>query len=264
MVAKTIGILSLKGGVGKTSTAVSLGSSLANFGKRVLIVDGNLSAPNLGFHLNIHHPKVTLHHVLRGEANVRDAINNFGAFDVLPSSVVNKTKTNPLKLRDKLNYVKHDYDFILIDGSPSLNEETLATIIAADEIFIVTTPDLPTLEMTTKAVNIAKQRDTPITGLIVNKVHNKKFEIPLRQIEKNSGVPVLAVIPHDINVLKALSEYTPYPEYRSFSEGSQEFKKLAAALVGERYKSFDLRSVFRFTPKLQDVNREIFYESVFE
>ncbi|VVB80048.1 Iron-sulfur cluster carrier protein [uncultured archaeon] len=264
MVAKTIGILSLKGGVGKTSTSVALGSAISELGRKVLLVDGNLSAPNLGLHLNIHHPELTLHHVLRGEANIRDAITDIGGLDVLPASILNKSKTNPLKLRDKLNYIKHDYDFILIDGSPSLNEETLAVILAADELLVVTTPDLPTLEMTIKAVNIAKQRDTPIAGLIVNKVHNKRFEIPLRQIEKNSGVPVLAVIPHDINMLRALSQYKPYTEYKAYSEGSREFRKLAASLLGEKCKSFDLKGLFRFTPTLQDVNREIFYESVFQ
>jgi MinD-like ATPase involved in chromosome partitioning or flagellar assembly len=117
--------------------------------------------------------------------------------------------------------------------------------------------------MTIKSVKVAKQRGTPITGIIVNKVHNKKFEIPLKEIEKTAGVPVLAVIPHDVNFLKALSNFIPYPEYKSFSEGSIEFKKLAAVLIGQKYKPFDFRNMFRLTPTLQEVNREIFYESVF-
>lgn len=260
---KTIGILSLKGGVGKTSSVVSLGASMAGFGKKVLLVDGNLSAPNLGLHLNIIDPEKTLHHVLTGDANITETVVNMDNFDVIPASVFSKAKINPLKLRDKLNYLKKYYDYIIIDSSPSLNEETLASILASDEILVVTTPDVPTLSMTVKAVKVAKQRGTPIIGIIVNKVHDKNFEIPIRDVEKTAGVPVMAVIPHDLNVLRAQSEFEPYTTY-SNSRGSEEYKKLAATLLGEKYQKFSLRDFFGLTPNLQDVNRLSFYNSVFE
>ena len=54
--AKIIGVLSLKGGVGKTSVVSSLGDALSDFGKKVLLVDANYSAPNLGLHFNIVDP----------------------------------------------------------------------------------------------------------------------------------------------------------------------------------------------------------------
>ncbi len=261
---KTIGILSLKGGVGKTSSVVSLGASMAGFGKKVLLVDGNLSAPNLGLHLNIVDPEKTLHDVLMGEANITETVINMDNFDVIPASIFSKGKINPLKLRDKLNYLKKYYDYILIDSSPSLNEETLASILASDEVLVVTTPDVPTLSMTVKAVKVAKQRGTPIIGIIVNKVHDKNFEISLRDVEKTAGVPVMAVIPHDVNVLRALSEFEPYTTQYSNSRGSEEYKKLAATLLGEKYQKFSLRDFFGLTPSLQDVNRLSFYNSVFE
>ena len=260
---KTIGILSLKGGVGKTSSVVSLGASMADFGKKVLLVDGNLSAPNLGLHLNIVDPEKTLHHVLMGEANITEAVINMDNFDVIPASIFSKGKINPLKLRDKLNYLKKYYDYIIIDSSPSLNEETLASILASDEVLVVTTPDLPTLSMTVKAVKVAKQRGTPIIGIIVNKVYDKSFEISLREVEKTAGVPVMAVIPHDLNVLRAQSEFEPYTTY-SNSRGAEEYKKLAATLLGEKYQKFSLRGFFGMTPSLQEVNRLSFYKSVFE
>ena len=54
---KIIGVLSLKGGVGKTSSVVSLGAALSHFGKRVLLVDANFSTPNLGIHLDVVNPE---------------------------------------------------------------------------------------------------------------------------------------------------------------------------------------------------------------
>ena len=84
---KVIGIMSLKGGVGKTSVVASLGSALAELGKNVLLIDANFHAPNLGIHFNLIDPEVTLHDVLSRKANVRDAIYAVGNLDILPSSI---------------------------------------------------------------------------------------------------------------------------------------------------------------------------------
>ncbi|MCK5149663.1 AAA family ATPase [Candidatus Pacearchaeota archaeon] len=262
---KTIGIISLKGGVGKTSVVSSLGASLSRFNKKVLLVDGNLSAPNLGLHLNVFDPEITLHHVLNRENNVTEAVHELDNFDLIPSSMYYRKEINPLKLKDRIKFLKKKYDIILIDSSPALNDETLAVMLASDELFVVTTPDYPTLGTTIKAVRNARKRGTPITGLILNKVNNKKFEVSLRDIEKTVEVPVLAVIPHDLNVLKALSEFTPSTIHNPNSNASEEYNKLAATLIGEKYKPVKLRNFFRWVnPPKQDINRALFYERAFE
>lgn len=262
--ARVIGILSLKGGVGKTSVVASLGSAIGDLNKKVLLVDGNFSAPNLGFHLNVVDPKITLHHVLNRKAHMKDAIHHAGKVDMIPSSIFGEPQINPLKLRDVLSNVKRSYDIILIDSSPALNEETLAVMNASDELFVVTTPDYPTLSMTLKAIKIAKQRGIHINGLIINKVHNRNFELSSGDIEKTAEVPVLAVIPYDLNMLRALSNLVPSVDYRKNSEGSEEFRKLAAVLVGEKQKQKGLKGFFRLvTPRRQDINRTIFYEAVY-
>jgi len=157
------------------------------------------------------------------------------------------------------------FDYILVDSSPTLGDETLAVMLASDEIFVVTTPDHPTMSTTLKSVKLAKQRGTPITGLVINKVHNKNFEIPTGHVEDTAEVPVMAVIPHDVNVLRALSEFTPSTSYRPNSNGSVEFRKLAATLVGEKYEPFRVKRMFGWVnPPREEINRVIFYKSVFE
>jgi septum site-determining protein MinD len=146
-----------------------------------------------------------------------------------------------------------------------LNEETLAVMLASDEIFIVTTPDRPTLSTTLKAVKLAKQRGTTINGLILNKVYNKGFEIDLEDIENTIDIPVLAVIPHDINFPKSLSEFTPFTSYKPNSIATMEYKKLAGALIGEKYNlGFSFRNFLNFSPKREEINREIFYDRQFK
>lgn len=265
---KTIGVVSLKGGVGKTSIVVSLGSAISDFGKKVLLIDGNLSSPSLGLHLNVIEPEKTLHHVLNRKARTRDAIYKIEGVEglhVMPASIFNKSNVSPLQLKNRIKGLKRSYDIVLLDSSPALDEETLAVILASDELLVVTTPDRPTLSATIKAIKLAKQRGTPISGLVLNKVHNKDFEISFDDVEGTLDIPVLAVIPYDLNILRSLSEMKPYTSHKPKSKGSIEYKKLAAALVGEKYKHSTLKDFFRrIMPSRQEINREIFYNRIFK
>ncbi|GAG76423.1 unnamed protein product, partial [marine sediment metagenome] len=108
------------------------------------------------------------------------------------------------------------------------------------------------------------QRGTKINGLILNKVYNKNFELSIDDIEKTVDVPVMAVIPHDVNILRALSEFKSSTAHKPKSKGSTEYKKLAAVLVGEKYRPRRFRDRLRITPKRQEINREIFYKRVFK
>ena len=266
---KTIAVLSLNGGVGKTSSVAAIGDALANRGKRVLLVDANFSAPNLGIHFNLIDPEVTLHDVLSKKANISQAIYEVGnGIHLIPSGIFSNEKINPMALKSKLSTLKSFYDIILIDSSPALNEETLAAMYASDELIVVTTPDYPTMATTLKAVKMARERGTPISGMIINKVHGKSFEIPIKEVENTAEVPVMAVIPHDVNILKALSDFTPLTSFKPNSEGSLEFSKLAASLVGEKYVSSWWRNFFgvwnKIVPTRQEINRELYYQSVFK
>ncbi|MFC1753478.1 AAA family ATPase [Thermoproteota archaeon] len=264
---KVFGIISIKGGVGKTTTVSNLGAVLSDeFMKRVLVVDANFSAPNLGIHLGIVRPDFTVHDVLADKVKMEKAIieHQLG-FDVLPASLVHK-KINPYKLRNRIDRIKSSYDFILLDSSPSLNEEILSTMLASDELIVVTTPDYPTLSTTINAINVAKKKKTPIAGLIINKTRNKKFELNIDEIEEVTGIPVLAVLPDDVKVLESLSNTMPVTLQTPNSNASIEYKKLGAALIGEHYAdtrmSYHVKKLFNKHHAKAEANREEFAEQV--
>ena len=131
--SKVIGIIAIKGGVGKTSCSANLGAALAyEFNKRVLLVDANFSAPNLALHFGLADPEATLHDTLSNKANIGDAIYEYDKnLHIIPGSMLNE-KINPFKLREKLHKLKDLYDVIIIDSSPNLNNEILATMLASD------------------------------------------------------------------------------------------------------------------------------------
>src|SRR3990167_6287456 len=86
--AKLLTIISGKGGVGKTTTAINLGAALNSFGKEVIVLDANLTTPNVGLHLGAPIVPVNLNHVLNGKANIADAIyEHESGMKIVPSSL---------------------------------------------------------------------------------------------------------------------------------------------------------------------------------
>ena len=257
--AKTIGIISVKGGVGKTSTVAAIGASLANdFNKKVLLVDANFSAPNLGLHLGLIQPEVTLHHVLNDKADIKEALyESEHGFHIIPGAMIYNNTINPFKLKSKLRQLGKYYDVILIDSSPTLNNEILSSIIASDELYVVTTPDHVTLSTTMRTIKAAKQKKTPITGLILNKVYGKKFEVSLEDVEDACGAKVLAVLPHELEIVQALSESTPSSLYKN-TASAKEIRALAGAMIGVEYTEPGIMSKLKrifVQPSTQDINR---------
>src|SRR3989304_1975926 len=104
--SKIIVITSGKGGVGKTTTAINLGAALNYFGKDVLIIDGNLSTPNIGIHLNSPEVPIDLNNVLKGEAEPFEAVyKHESGMKIMPSSLsvkeLKRTKPEKMKLYKK-------------------------------------------------------------------------------------------------------------------------------------------------------------------
>lgn len=265
---KTIGIIAIKGGVGKTTVSSSMAADLANrYGKKVLLIDANYSAPNLGLHMDIVEPDKTIHHVLDRKANMSGAIHERYGVHVVPGDYVYRKKLNVMKLKDKIKNISKKYDFVVIDSSPTLNDELLSTMLAADSLFVVTTPDYPTLSCTLKAAYLAKQRGRPIDGLIINKVRDPKYELNLHEIQDSVGIPVVAKIPDDKTAVRAVFSRIPISVYNTRAKFSKEIARLNAALTqtGEQ-KKFWHKLVPLSRPREQ-INREFlknsFYESGF-
>ncbi len=260
--AKIIGFISIKGGVGKTTTVANLGFILAkDFQKKVLVVDGNFSGPNLALHFGFTKPAHTLHDVLDGKVGLQKAIYEHGSgLHILPASLLGNN-VDVSKFHQYIASLRGFYDLILIDSSPTLNNEMLATIMAADELFVLATPDYVTLASTLHAVKVARQRRTYISGIIINKIRGKKFELKLEDIQDATKIPIVSVLDDDEAVMKSLANGKPVSSLYGASDVSIGYKKLAAALVGERYMDKRLKSRFKtlFNKKLSqdEINRAI-------
>jgi len=261
---KTLGIISIKGGVGKTTIAASLASDLVNhYGKKVLLVDANFSAPNLGLHMDIVNPEKTIHHTLNNKIKIKSAIYNKFGVDVIPGSYIYNYQLNLLKLKDKLKKIKNNYDYIILDSSPSLNEEVLSTILASDNLFVVTTPDYPTLSCSLKASKLAKQRGKLISGIIINKIRDPNYELSLKEIEDTTDIPVIAKIPDDKMAIRSLYTRIPLSIYNRNSPFSKEINKLGAAISNQKEKRSLLKRLLPYNFRREEINRDLLKEQFY-
>ncbi|MFH0961921.1 MAG: cell division ATPase MinD [archaeon] len=253
--AKIIGIVSGKGGVGKTTLTANIGLALVKeFRKKVLVVDGNVTSANLGLHLGFLYPPTTLHDVLDDRvAPAQSVYIQESGLHVMPASLSIKRKAYYEKIRDKIYQLVDNYDLILIDGAAGVGAEVKAVMHACDELLIVTTPEVPSIAGAIKVIETAKELQVPVRGIVVNEYKRQKFETSVSEIETTCGVPVLAVVPDEVGVPASIAHRVPLVLYRPNDEAAQVFCKLAGVLINEKYKSkITLFSKFLKTIGLKD------------
>tara|TARA_Y100000310_G_C20694459_1_gene824515 strand:- start:3537 stop:4352 length:816 start_codon:yes stop_codon:yes gene_type:complete len=264
-----LAFVSIKGGVGKTTLALETASSLANnFGKRVLLVDGNFSAPNIGLYLDLTNKDnydVTLHDALLG-VGLHNAIYEAHGFDVVPAAFDYHHGVDVFRLGKILSKFKPRYDFIILDSSPNY-EELKPIVVAADQIFVVTTPDEMTLKTSLKAAKLAKKNKTPVVGIVVNRIRSPRHEMNLQEIEEESGeMPVMARIRDHKKIAAAAFHKAPITVHDSGNIISREVRRFVSALCGSPEEPVGfLGSVLPFgRPGKEKINREVLRKEFYQ
>ena len=164
---KIIALANQKGGVGKTTTTMNLGASLATLEKSVLIVDADPQAnASSGLGVDIKEVECSLYECIVNKADVRDAIytTDIDNLDIIPSHIdlvgaeiemLNMENREKI-LRQLLEPIRADYDYILIDCSPSLGLITVNALSAADSVIIPVQCEYFALEGISKLLNTIK------------------------------------------------------------------------------------------------------------
>jgi septum site-determining protein MinD len=187
MKTKIIGVVSFKGGVGKTISAINIAAALTKRGKKVLIIDSNFLSPTLHVYSGLLDPDVTLKEVLFNGASIHDAIyRHESGIHIIPCLFCKEV--NPRGFLENINKIKNHYDFIILDAGTSYNEEILPVFHASDELIFITTPDYPTLSTTSKIAEIALDKQKKVRGVLINRQRDKSFELTAKDIEYTLGL----------------------------------------------------------------------------
>ncbi len=228
-----IAIVSGKGGVGKTTTAINLGTALVASGKDVVVLDGNLTAPNVGLYLGVTNPPHTVHEVLDGTTKVEEATYlHASGLKVIPGSIrldaLEKLDLN--KLKKMHNKLKGFSESVLIDTGAGLTKETLAVMNLADEVLVVTNPELAAVTDALRTIKKAEENNKVVLGVVLNRVKPEGNELSRENVETMLGKPVIISIPESVSIKRAQEMKHPVVYTDPNSIASLEFKRLAEKL----------------------------------
>lgn len=233
---KAYTIISGKGGVGKTTTTINLATSLNYLGKKVIIVDANLTTPNIGIHLGAPIVPITINHVLNNQIRFEDAIyEHESGTKVMPASLsLRETeKINYNKLPELIKKIKKIADYVFIDSAAGLGEEARAAIDAGDEIIIVANPEMSSVTDALKTIKLAEEKGKPIIGVILTRYRGKSYEMSIPNIRDMLEIPILGIIPEDEAIKESQYLKNSVIHTHPRSKAAKNYLSTSKKLLGE-------------------------------
>jgi len=251
--AEIIAILNQKGGCGKTTTAVNLAAALAQYGKRILVVDmdpqGNATT---GFGVQKNEVTNTIYSVLTGESAIEDAVINtdIPGLEVIPSNIA--LSGAEIELSKEVGYhtilefamenISENYDYIFIDVPPSLGILTINCLVAADSVIIPIQAEFYALEGMAdllEAIQLVETRlksPSPIKGILLT-LYDSRTRLGrdvysnVKEYFGSTEYIFKTTIPRNVTLAEAPSHGKPCIIYDNESSGSQAYVELAKEII---------------------------------
>ena len=249
---RIIAIANQKGGVGKTTTSINLSACLAEEKKKVLVIDldpqGNTTS---GLGIDKNEIENTVYELMLNECTVKQSIHktDIENLDLIPSNVnLAGAEIELLGINDKeyilkgeIDYIRDDYDYVLIDCPPSLNMLTVNAMTTADTILVPIQCEYYALEGISQlihTIDLVQQRLNPRLKMegVVFTMYDARTNISnevVENVKNNLSTTIYkTIIPRNVRLAEAPSHGLPINLYDSKSAGAESYRLLAQEVIG--------------------------------
>ncbi len=248
---KIIAIANQKGGVGKTTTAINLGASLAALEYKTLVVDADPQANcTSGLGMNPKEVRKSIYDCMISDVDVKDVIlqTSFDYLDIIPSHIdlvgaeieMINIKNREERMRESLAPIKKNYDFILIDCSPSLGLVTVNALTAADSVVVPVQCEYFALEGLGKLLNTIKiiqsrlNTELEIEGILLT-MYDARLRLANQVVDEVNmhfkDLVFKTLIPRNIRLSESPSFGLPSIAHDADSKGTQSYLNLAQEVL---------------------------------
>jgi len=228
-------IASGKGGVGKTTTTVNLGTALAGVGNRVVIVDVDLGMANLAGFVSLGADGTSLHDVLAGSASVESATYELAdGIWAIPSGVEldGYADVATENLSDVVGTLRERFDYVLLDVGAGVSHETVLPLGLADATLLVSTTEPASIQDAAKTKDLVGRAGGRVRGVVVTRTRPEDPVAPTAVAEE-VGDDLLVAVPEDGTVRESVHAGTPLVVHDPKSPAAQAYRYLAARLLGQ-------------------------------
>lgn len=252
---RIIAVANQKGGVGKTTTSINLSACLAEAGKKVLVIDadpqGNTTS---GLGLDKNDIEDTIYNIMLGEKTIEETIKKtcVEGLDIVPSNIsltgaeielIGKDSREFI-LKENIEKISNNYDFILIDCPPSLNIITINALTASDTVLVPIQCEyfaLEGLEQLLHTIGLVRDRlntSLDIEGIVFT-MFDARTNLSLQVVEevkRSLGDSVYrSIIPRNVRLGEAPSHGLPITLYDSKSKGAESYRLLAEEVINKEW-----------------------------